>query len=225
MTALPTAALADAAVRIGVAAPALPPALRMVVPGGPLLGPVRPVTHLGSVDVLLETIDAAAPGDVIVVDNGGRLDEACIGDLMALEAAAAGIAAMVVWGLVRDLAQLREIGLPVWALGTSPYGPRRVPPGGPRMAAASVDGVLLTGGETIAADADGVLVLPTARLPEITELAARIVATETAQATAMRAGTSLRGQLDFGGYRAAQRDDARLTLRAWLARRGGAVET
>ena len=43
----------------------------------------------------------AAPGDVLVVDNGGRLDEACVGDLVALEAQAAGVEGMVIWGLHR----------------------------------------------------------------------------------------------------------------------------
>ena len=116
----PTAAVADAALRLGVDARLAPVALRALLPCAPLAGRARPVTHLGSVDVLLETIDDAAPGDVLVIDNGGRLDEACIGDLMVLEAERAGLAAMVVWGLHRDTAQLREIGLPR-------VQPRRVP--------------------------------------------------------------------------------------------------
>jgi regulator of RNase E activity RraA len=41
-------------------------------------------------------------GDVLVVDNGGRLDEACVGDLVALEAKHAGVAGIAIWGLHRD---------------------------------------------------------------------------------------------------------------------------
>ena len=69
-----------------------------------------PARHAGSVDVFLEAFDRAAPGDVLVADNGGRLDEACIGDLIALEAQTAGLAGMVVWGLQLGayLAQRRQ---------------------------------------------------------------------------------------------------------------------
>ena len=65
----------------------------------------------------------AAPGDVLVVDNGGRLDEACVGDLVALEAQAAGVEGMVIWGLHRDTADIRAIGLPVFSLERSPLAP------------------------------------------------------------------------------------------------------
>ena len=57
----------------------------------PLAGRVCPARHAGSVDAFLEAFETAAPGDVLVVDNGGRLDEASAGDLVALEAQAAGM--------------------------------------------------------------------------------------------------------------------------------------
>jgi regulator of RNase E activity RraA len=52
--------------------------------------------------VFLEALGSAGYGDVLVVDNGGRADEACVGDLVVLEAQAAGVSGMVVWGLHRD---------------------------------------------------------------------------------------------------------------------------
>ena len=174
--------------------------------------------------MLLETIDDAAPGDVLVIDNGGRLDEACIGDLMVLEAERAGLAAMVVWGLHRDTAQLREIGLPVFSLGACPYGPRRVPPAGRRMRTAFLDGIAVTEADHVFADDDGVLVVASDRVDEVVELARQIQRTETAQADRMRAGTSLRRQLDFAGYRERQASDPELTLRRHLQERGGAIE-
>lgn len=48
----------------------------------------------------LKAFAAARPGDVLVVDNAGRRDEACVGDLTVLEAQAASIAALVVWGVL-----------------------------------------------------------------------------------------------------------------------------
>src|SRR5690606_20719027 len=83
---LPTAAVADAAVRLGIRVPAAPAALRALLPATTFAGPAMPVTHLGSVDVLLEAIDDSPVGGVLVIDNGGREDEACAGDLVVLEA-------------------------------------------------------------------------------------------------------------------------------------------
>lgn len=219
-----TAAVADAALRLGIDARLAPVAVRPILNGCLVSGPARPVTHLGSVDVLLETIDDAPRGAVMIVDNGGRLDEACVGDLMVLEAERAGIAGMVVWGLHRDTAQLREIGLPVFSLGACPYGPRRVPPAGRRMRSAVLGGVVVTEADHVFADDDGVLIVPGDRAEEVVESALAIQRVETAQADRMRAGESLRAQLAFTEYRARQAADPELTLRRYLAERGGAIE-
>jgi len=52
---------------------------------------------------------------VLVVDNGGRADEACVGDLVVLEAQAAGLGGVVMWGLHRDTPEVTQIGLPVFS--------------------------------------------------------------------------------------------------------------
>ncbi len=223
-TAPPTAALADACVRLGVPLRVGPASLRPIAPHAPLAGPAMPVTHAGSVDVFLEAIDDAPPGAVLVVDNGGRDDEACVGDLVTLEAREAGLAAIVIWGRHRDTAQLVEIGLPVHSRGALPPGPRRVPPAGRSMRTAWLDGVEVAADDTIAADDDGVLVIPTAEWPRVAQLAREIQQVEQAQADRMRAGASLRAQLDFAGYRARQATEPDLSLRRYLAERGGAIE-
>ena len=96
--------------------------LRAVAPGSRLAGRGCPARHVGSVDAFLEAFETAAPGDVLVVDNGGILDEACVGDLVALEAYEAGMEGMAIWGLHRDTADIRVIGLPVFSLGAIPTG-------------------------------------------------------------------------------------------------------
>src|SRR5690242_20720219 len=96
--ALTTAHLADACLRAQVPVRCASALMRAVVPGSRLAGRACPARHAGSVDVFLEAFETAAPGDVLVVDNGGRLDEACVGDLVALEAQAASIEGIVVWG-------------------------------------------------------------------------------------------------------------------------------
>ncbi|MDM4764125.1 RraA family protein [Galbitalea sp. SE-J8] len=222
--ALPTAAIADAALRLGVPVGHAPAALTPVLPGRTFAGVAAPVTHLGSVDVILEAIDDAPAGAVLVVDNGGRDDEACVGDLLVLEAERAGLAGIVVWGRHRDTAQLREIGLPVHSVGARSTGPLRVPPAGRALRTAVLDGVVVTDAHVVFADDDGVLVARAASVDDLVGAARAIVATEAAQAERMRSGTSLREQLDFAGYRAAQASDPALTLRAHLAARGGAIE-
>src|ERR1700759_5392957 len=88
---LSTPLVADACVRAGVPLRVAPPGIIAVIPGQRIAGRALPGRHYGSVDVFLEAFTGAAPGDVLVVDNGGRDDEACVGDLVALEAQAAGI--------------------------------------------------------------------------------------------------------------------------------------
>ena len=63
-----------------------------MVPGIHVTGGVLPVRHSGSVDVFIEAISQAEPGSVLVIDDNGRRDQACIGDLIAGEAKLAGLA-------------------------------------------------------------------------------------------------------------------------------------
>jgi 4-hydroxy-4-methyl-2-oxoglutarate aldolase len=224
MNQLSTAAVADASVELGVTVRVAPASLRPLIPDKLFAGPAHPITHLGSVDVLLETIDDASPGGVLVVDNGGRVDEACVGDMITLEAKLAGFVGIVIWGLHRDTAQVRRIGLPVHSLGAYPFGPRRIPSAGRAMHTASLDGALVLAGDLVIADDDGVLFLGPERRDEIIATAQAIQTTEHAQVERMRADVSLREQLDFGAYRERQAADATLTLRRYLQERGNAIE-
>jgi regulator of RNase E activity RraA len=97
--------------------------LRAVAPGSRLAGHVCPARHAGSVDAFLEAFETAAPGDVLVVNNGGLLDEACVGDLGALETHAAGMEGMVIWGLHRDTADIEIYS----KLGVLPWLTRKLP--------------------------------------------------------------------------------------------------
>src|SRR5215207_6509046 len=81
-----------------------PQPLRPMHPEHRITGPARPARHAGSTDVFLEAIAAASRGDILVIDNTGRLDEGCIGDLIAGEAHVAGLSGIIVWGAHRDSA-------------------------------------------------------------------------------------------------------------------------
>ncbi|UOZ04714.1 RraA family protein [Amycolatopsis sp. WQ 127309] len=222
---LTTAHLADACVRAGLPVRCAPAPTRAVVPGSRLLGPAVPARHVGSVDVFLEAFEQAVPGGVLVVDNGGRVDESCVGDLVVLEARAAGLAGVVIWGLHRDTADIREIGLPVFSLGSLPTGPLSV---GPRVdggLAEAIVGVWRIGpSDLVLGDDDGVLFVPAERAEELFTLAEGIRDTERRQADRIRAGESLREQVRFADFLAARATDPALSFRAHLRAVGGAIE-
>jgi 4-hydroxy-4-methyl-2-oxoglutarate aldolase len=221
---LTTPHLADACVRLGVPVRCAPAELRPLRPGMRLAGRVRPVRHSGSVDVFLEALERAEPGEVLVVDNGGRRDEACVGDLAALEVQAAGLAGILIWGLHRDTADLLEIGLPLFSTGALPTGPLRLDPqDADALEWARVGEHVLTAGDTVLADDDGAVFVPADRADEVAALAASIRDTERAQADRMRAGDSLRAQTRFTDYLAARAADG-TTFRQHLRRIGGAIE-
>jgi 4-hydroxy-4-methyl-2-oxoglutarate aldolase len=95
---LSTPLITDAALRLKIPVSIAPPGIHPVAPGMRLAGRVLPAKHFGSVDVFLEAMESSEPGDILVIDNGGRNDEGCIGDLTALETQAARLAGIVVWG-------------------------------------------------------------------------------------------------------------------------------
>ncbi|MEV0418184.1 RraA family protein [Streptosporangium canum] len=223
--ALNTAHLADACIRARIPVRCAPASLHAVVPGSRLAGRVVPARHVGSVDVFLEAFEGAAPGDVLVADNGGRLDEACVGDLVVLEAQAAGLAGIVIWGLHRDTADIRAIGLPVFSLGAVPTGPLRLEVR-PRdvLESATVGDSTVGREDLVLGDDDGVLFVPAARAEDLFALAETIRDTERRQAEQIRAGVSLRSQVRFDTYLVQRRQAPSLSFRDHLRAVGGAVE-
>jgi regulator of RNase E activity RraA len=222
---LTTAHLTDGCLRAGVEVRCAPAGTVAALPGSRLAGRVLPVRHAGSVDIFLEALERAEPGDVLVVDNEGRRDEACVGDLMVLEAAGAGLAGLLLWGLHRDTAEIREIGLPVFSLGSMPTGPLRNDPRAPdALDAASVGPWTVTSADLVFADDDGALFVPLASIEAVLAHAESIRDTERAQALRSQAGESLRSQLRFAEYLEKRALDPTLTLRRHLAEIGGAIE-
>ena len=222
---LTTPHVADACVRVGVEVRCAPSDLRPLSPSDWVVGRVRPARHYGSVDIFLEALGSASPGEVLVIDNSGRRDEACVGDLIALETKLAGLAAMVVWGLHRDTHELLDIGLPLFSLGECPTGPLRLDPrDAGALAAARVGSWIVGPDDAVMGDVNGVVFLPTARADEIAAVARSIRDTERAQSEKMRRGTTLRAQLHFSDFLARRSSHPALTLREHLRRIGGAIE-
>lgn len=193
--------LADGCLRSGVPIRFAPHELKAISPGMEVRGRALPVRHVGSIDVFFEALEHAKPGDVIVIDNGGRTDEACIGDIVLLEAKAAGIAGFVIWGLHRDAKELREIGFPVFSLGACPTGPQRLHVRPPDIfERANVGQHVITSSDVVVGDANGVLFLPSGQLEQIVQQATAYRETEARQLKAMREGRSYRDQTRFAQY-------------------------
>ena len=198
---LTTPHLADGCLRTGVPIRFAPAGLGPLVGNMQCIGRARPVRHVGSIDIFLEVLKKSAPGEVLVIDNGGRLDEACVGDIVALEVKAAGIAGIVIWGLHRDSKELSEIGFPIFSLGALPTGPQRLHARPPDIfTRATVGPHAITSGDFVVADANGVLFLPEDRLGDIVAAAVVYRETEARQLKAMREGRSYQSQVRFGDY-------------------------
>ena len=173
----------------------------------------------------LEAVRAAHAGDVLVIDNGGRTDEACIGDLTALETRASGLAGMIVWGYHRDTAELVEIGFPVFSYGAYPSGPRRLDPQEPSaLVSARLGSFTVNHHDAVFADDDGVLFAPLQHTDQLLETARVIWETERRQAEAIAAGNTLQDQLRFADYLARRVADSSYSFRQHLRAMGGAIE-
>lgn len=217
--------IADACVQLSLPVRVGPPGLRCTIPGSRVAGPVCPARHAGSTDVFLEAIAEASPGDVLVIDNGGRLDEGCIGDLVVGEAHMSRLAATLCWGAHRDTGAIRAMGAKVWSLGTCPNGPLQLRPRAADALAHAPFGAATAGsGDIVFADDDGVVFVGLTHLAEVIETAREIAVREGAQAGRLLKGELLRTQLDLKGYLKQRAANPAYTFRDHLKSFGGAIE-
>ena len=178
-----------------------PYSVRPLVPGSRIFGRVRPARHSGGIDVFLEALERSSPGEVLVVDNGGRLDEACVGDLMALEVKMSGLSGIVIWGLHRDSAELREMDFPIFSLGALPARPRRSSPrDSESLQTARIGEWMVSTNDFVVGDDDGVLFVPGESLEAIGSLATGIRNSERSQTEEMHTGTTLRRHTKFSEF-------------------------
>lgn len=142
-----------------------------------------------------KALDIAQPGDVIVVDAGGDTTNAIIGEIMLTYAKRRGVAGFVIDGAVRDSAAILNGGLPVYARGITHRGPYKVGPGEVGVTV-SVGGMVVSAGDIMLGDEDGVLAIPQSHAEEILALAEAQQARETVILKSIADGTVDRSWVD-----------------------------
>jgi 4-hydroxy-4-methyl-2-oxoglutarate aldolase len=105
-------------------------------------------------------VGKARPGDFIVIDRCGEMTIASLGGAVAYAARAAGVAGIIVDGLVTDLGELRQYGVPVWSRGTSAVTVKTLGLGGEFCIPVTCGSVAVNPGDAILADENGILVMP-----------------------------------------------------------------
>jgi regulator of RNase E activity RraA len=159
--------------------------------GNALTVKVRPGDNL----MVHKAIDIARPRDVIVVDAGGELTHAIIGELMMRHAQKRGAAGLVINGAIRDLGTIGADTFPVYAAGVTHRGPYKDGPGEINVTIA-IDGMVVQPGDVIVGDEDGVIAVPLAQAETLLELAAAHRAKEDRTMAQILAGTVDRSWVD-----------------------------
>ncbi|RTZ41479.1 RraA family protein [Candidimonas sp. SYP-B2681] len=138
--------------------------------------------------ILHYAMGCVRPGDILVIDRCGEAVTAAFGGAMAYAARQAGVAGLVVDGLVTDLGELREHGVPVWSRGPSIVTTRVLGLDGEFCGPISCGGVAVHPGDAVLADENGILVLPREHLRAAAEQAIAFQEQEKHTLARLRAG-------------------------------------
>jgi len=164
------------------------PSMRPIAPGQRLCGPaITAWNYPGDNLAIHAALNTAQAGDVLVFTNGGGHQGALWGDVACGFAVKKGVAGAVVHGAVRDTDAVRDLGFPVWSTHISVEQPEKRGPAAVNVPIV-VDGVLVEPGDVIAADADGVVVIPQALLAKAVEGAEARAANEVKVRARIAAG-------------------------------------
>ncbi|HEU5110728.1 MAG TPA: RraA family protein [Micromonosporaceae bacterium] len=189
-----TTALCDVDKQIRLMSPALRCRSRNPV----MCGPAVTVRCRDDLLGVILAIERAGPGEVVVVDGGGR-ETALAGELFARAALAKGLAGIVVDGGYRDLRFIAGCDLPVYSRHVTPMATAALRPvavGEP----VSCGGVRVAPGDVVIADHDGVVVLDPATAVDRLTAAREVMAGEARLARRLDAGVSLGEGVDLVGH-------------------------
>ena len=149
-------------------------------------GLTKAKNHLG-----VKAIEAGERGDVIVIDNGGRLDTSCWGGILANGAKMKGISAVVVDGAVRDLDDCMDVQFPVYARGTVVATARGRIQEEATNIMVQFGGVQVRPGDVVMGDRSGVVIIPQERFDDVLVKAEELYDKEEQIVAEIRTGASM----------------------------------
>jgi len=149
------------------------------------LGETKPTSHMGA-----DPVNVAGPGDIIVIDNSGRLDQNCWGEILTYAAMQKGIEGVIIDGASRDVDVIEQLGFPVYARGIVPSTGR-----GRNMQESfntliQIGGVQVAPGDIIMADMNGVVVIPAKHAEKVLEIGLDIFKREEDIVNKIKSGIS-----------------------------------
>jgi regulator of RNase E activity RraA len=200
----PTTQIADCGAPVGVVGPGI----RALTPATEVCGPALTLwTKPGDILFVLKSPDLVRPGDVLVIDGGGHTDAALIGDIIGGDVRRRGGAGLVVDGAVRDLDDLVDVGIPVFARGTHPATRSNEGPGALNVVV-QCGGVPVHPGDIVRADSSGVVVIPVRHAATVLERTREVAAKEAGWRQGMAGGASVAEVLGIDARIAGLRGDA-----------------
>ncbi len=162
--------------------------LIQVLPGSRAAGPARTVRCGQDDNLMVHAVMAQLePGEVLVLTMPEARPVALIGELLATQAKVRGAAAILVDASIRDVGELQELGLPIWARWVRVKGATK-DIAGEIGGTVTVGGAEINQGDTVVLDADGVAVVPRRRIGDVLEASRKRAGDETVKRAQLEAG-------------------------------------
>lgn len=162
-------------------------------PAGNMMGTAVTVKARPGDNLMLHAaLDLAGEGDVVIVSNDGDRTHSLMGEIMAVYAQhTRKLAGIVLDGPIRDIEELSQLQMPLYATGSTPGGPYKEGPGEVNVPI-SIGNVAVMPGDIILGDKDGVIVIPRKDAPQILEAAKKYAAMDAGKVEAAKNGQAKR---------------------------------
>ncbi|MEV6346288.1 4-carboxy-4-hydroxy-2-oxoadipate aldolase/oxaloacetate decarboxylase [Actinoplanes sp. NPDC051851] len=167
---------------------AFTPELHPIQQGAAIAGSAVTVScHPGDNLMIHAAVETVRPGDVVVITTTSPSTDGMLGDLLATSLRAHGAIGVIMDAGVRDAAELRAMGFPVWTRAISPQGTVKASPGSVNVPVV-VCGQVINPGDAVIADDDGITVIPRERAAAVLKKAQARTANEAAKREKLAAG-------------------------------------
>lgn len=177
--------------------------IKPITPGTVLCGQAFTVRYVPCGEVkgtVGDFLDDVEPGQVCVLDNGGRDYCTVWGDIMAMAASMKGIAGTLIYGVCRDVRDIKSIGYPIFTQGYYMVTGKDRVEVAEVGASVTVAGIKVCPGDLVFGDDTGALVVPLDKVEQVLEIALEIEQKEEHIRAALKRGVSLREARALNGY-------------------------